>query len=96
MPLAQRDDGDDELGGVAEGGVEETAPRRAGAERELLSAEADEAGERNQRRGGGDEDPRRRTGAAALRYQEIGAAMSRTLIGEAKIARTVEPVSGCT
>ena len=33
---------------------------------------------------------------AALRYQEIGAAMSRTLIGEAKIARTVEPVWGFT
>ena len=58
-PLAQRDDRDDQLGGVAERRVEETAQRRARPARQLLGAEADQAGERNQRRGGREEDPRR-------------------------------------
>src|SRR6476646_10688012 len=59
VSVAQCDDRDDQLRGVAERGVEKTAPRRAGTARQLLRAEANQAGERDQRRRRGHEEPRR-------------------------------------
>jgi hypothetical protein len=55
----QRDDRDDQFRGVAECRVEKTAEGRTRPTCELLRAEADDAGERHQRRSRRDEHPRR-------------------------------------
>ena len=55
MPAVERDDGDDELRGVPEGRVEESADARPGAMRQLLGPKTDDAGEWNQRDGCEDE-----------------------------------------
>jgi hypothetical protein len=58
-PVVERDDRDDQLGGVAERRVEKSPERRTGPACELLGAEADQARQRHERDRGGDEDPRR-------------------------------------
>ena len=59
MVRAKRRDGDDELGGVAEGRVEKTSQRGPGAAREMLGGGADQPGSGDERYGGGDEHPDR-------------------------------------
>ena len=54
---AQRGDRDDQLGGVAERGVEEAAERRARAARQMFGGRADQARRRHQRDRRGREDP---------------------------------------
>ena len=51
----QRDDGDDELGGIAEGGVEQAARGRAKPAGQLLGGDADEAGQRHDGQAAGEE-----------------------------------------
>src|SRR5206468_839394 len=57
---AERDQRDDQLGGVAECGVQKAAPGGTGTPCQLFGAEADQAGERYQRQSGRDEHPGRR------------------------------------
>ncbi len=52
----QRHDRDDELGGVAEGGVEQATERRAGAGGDLFGCLAHEPGEGEHAETGGDEN----------------------------------------
>lgn len=59
MPLVERDDRDDELGRVAEGGIEEAAECRTRPIGEFLGAEPDDSGQRDERDRRGKEDPRR-------------------------------------
>jgi hypothetical protein len=54
---AQRGDRDDQLGCVAEGGVQEAADAFPGLRGDLLGGAARPAGERNDREGRGGEDP---------------------------------------
>ena len=61
-----------------------------GAPRELLGAEADEAGERDQRCGRGDEHPRRPVRHRTPATQETGAAISRRLMGDEAMARNMD------
>ena len=64
---ADGEDRDDQLGGVAEGSVEQAAQARAGVMRQLLGPLADEAGERDEADSGEDKDDRR---AGSLRHVE--------------------------
>jgi hypothetical protein len=59
VPFVQRDDRDDQLRGVAEGGVQEPTKGRPRLARQLLGADADDAGERHQRQRGQHEHPGR-------------------------------------
>ena len=56
-PGAQRDQGDDELGGVAEGGIEQAARAFAYPGGEMLGGVPHPGGERQDRQPGGNEDP---------------------------------------
>ena len=56
QPRPQRHDRDDQLGGVAEGGVEEAADRRAGAMGQVLGGLAHVAGQRQHAEAGREED----------------------------------------
>ena len=53
---AQRDEGDDQLGGIAEGGVEQAADALADPGRELLGRQAEQARQRDDGDAGQDED----------------------------------------
>src|SRR5437870_9481283 len=59
MTADERDDRDDQLGGVAERRVQKTAERRTRSRGELFGAEADDAGQRHERDRRRDEHPRR-------------------------------------
>jgi hypothetical protein len=67
VSFTQRDDGDDQFGGVAERRVEKSADAGAGATRQFFSGEADQDGKLD---------------ATACTPQEMGAAISSTLSGE--------------
>ena len=56
LARAQGEEGDDHLGGVAEGGVEQPAERGAGDGGEVLSGLADERGQGDDGDGGGEEE----------------------------------------
>ena len=60
QPLLQGEEGDDQLGGVAEGDVEEAADAGAAAGGELLGGAAHQRGGRDHAERGRDEDQRRR------------------------------------
>jgi hypothetical protein len=55
----QRDDGDDELGGIAEGRIQEPTDALPRPHRQLLGGAAHPAGERNDGQGRREEDPER-------------------------------------
>src|SRR5262245_18210815 len=59
VTVAEGNERDDQLRGVAERRVQEPAKRGTRSQRELLRAETDEAGERDERERGGEEYPRR-------------------------------------
>ena len=63
-PRSQGDEGDDEFGGVAEGGVEQSAPGGAGAVGEVFGGLAHESGEGDDADAGEEEGEARPPGAA--------------------------------
>jgi hypothetical protein len=70
QPRAQRDHGDDQLGGIAEGRVEQPAERVARVGRELLGRAHDEARDRHDRERRAQEHPGRRRAGVLHRERD--------------------------
>src|SRR5436189_216796 len=101
VSFAERDDGDDELRGVAERRVEKAAECGPEAPREAFSAAADQSRERHERCRRGDEDPRRlvvhrldRPGGGNGNEQQVEAVVEKGAQHRTSIAESIDVLFG--